>query len=93
MYHLPQEIINLIYEFDGTHREIFNKVIKEFETTIEDMIDEEYRLTNDIPRDTDYIYEEFTYYYFGFLEYVKNEQIDYMIERMRDEAFDEYYDD
>jgi hypothetical protein len=29
MYHLPQDLINLIYEFDGSKRENYNRVLEE----------------------------------------------------------------
>lgn len=28
MYHLPEELVRYIYEFDNTYREIFNEVLK-----------------------------------------------------------------
>lgn len=96
MYQLPQEIINLIYEFDGTKRKNFNNVLEEFKTIIYLMKDLIFRIDQErapepiLDSDKEYfkiiderLDEYFIMEYFQYQEYLDDEKRDIIIEELR----------
>lgn len=88
MFNLPTDIINLIYEFDGTKRLNFDKVLEEFKEKIIDMKDDLYRMDNEMERNLDE--EGFDFWYFNYLNFQEEEEFDIKMDAYQQEAVDRY---